>query len=152
MRRITRRRFVSATAGAAGATLLSPLAGRLAAAPAIPTRPFGKTGVQVTMIVLGARLSHHRILAARGDETMSPRSSLLGEGDCKQQGSLCALPGVCGVKRLGQGMRALPASTPADRYGRDMQVHRHIRVGRTVPQPGRKTEGLGNRNRGLNDR
>jgi len=53
MRRITRRRFVSTTAGAAGATLLSPLAYKLAASPAIPTRPFGKTGAEVTMVGLG---------------------------------------------------------------------------------------------------
>jgi len=53
MRAITRRKFVAATAGAAGATLLTPLAGKLAAVPAIPARPFGQTGVDVTMIGLG---------------------------------------------------------------------------------------------------
>jgi aryl-alcohol dehydrogenase-like predicted oxidoreductase len=49
--------FVSSTAAAAGATILSPLADRLGAkleaAPAISRRPFGKTGVEVTMVGLG---------------------------------------------------------------------------------------------------
>jgi aryl-alcohol dehydrogenase-like predicted oxidoreductase len=54
---MTRRDFVATTAGVAGASLLSPLAdrfgGHLDAAPAIPVRPFGRTGVDVTMIGLG---------------------------------------------------------------------------------------------------
>jgi aryl-alcohol dehydrogenase-like predicted oxidoreductase len=57
MTRISRRRFVGNSATAAGAGLLGPLAGRLAgsldAAPRIPKRPFGKTGVEVTMVGLG---------------------------------------------------------------------------------------------------
>ncbi len=57
MTRISRRRFVSTTAGAAGAGILSPLAGKivpgLQAAPALPMRPFGKTGVEVTIAGLG---------------------------------------------------------------------------------------------------
>jgi aryl-alcohol dehydrogenase-like predicted oxidoreductase len=57
MTRISRRRFVGNTATAAGAGLLAPLAGRLAApvaaAPRIPRRPFGETGVEVTIVGLG---------------------------------------------------------------------------------------------------
>ena len=57
MTRITRRQFVETAAAAAGGTLIASVAGRLdvpvGAAPAIPTRPFGKTGVQVSMVGLG---------------------------------------------------------------------------------------------------
>jgi hypothetical protein len=57
MSEITRREFVTTTAALAGAAMLGPLADTLGtsaeAAPAIPLRPFGKTGVQVTMIGLG---------------------------------------------------------------------------------------------------
>jgi aryl-alcohol dehydrogenase-like predicted oxidoreductase len=54
MARISRRDFVTAIAGAG---LLSPLIDRLAvplgAAQAIPRRPFGRTGVEVTIVGLG---------------------------------------------------------------------------------------------------
>ena len=57
MARITRRTFIETAAAAAGTTLAASVAGRLdvpvAAAPAIPTRPFGRTGVQVSMAGLG---------------------------------------------------------------------------------------------------
>jgi hypothetical protein len=56
MARITRRTFVEAAAVAAGASLVAPVVGRLdlrAAAPAIPTRPFGRTGVQVSIAGVG---------------------------------------------------------------------------------------------------
>ena len=53
MTRLSRREFVSTTAGAAGATLLSPFAEKVGSAPAIATRPFGKTGTEVTIAGLG---------------------------------------------------------------------------------------------------
>ena len=57
MARITRRTFVEAAAAAAGTSLVASMAGRLeipvAAAGAIPTRPFGKTGVRVSIAGLG---------------------------------------------------------------------------------------------------
>jgi len=55
MKRISRRRFVSTTASVAGAGLLSPLVLRrsLEAAPELPRRPFGNTGVTVTFIGFG---------------------------------------------------------------------------------------------------
>jgi aryl-alcohol dehydrogenase-like predicted oxidoreductase len=57
MKRISRRTFVGTTATAAGASLVTPLADRLTgsleAAPALPRRPFGSTGTDVTMIGLG---------------------------------------------------------------------------------------------------
>ena len=57
MGRMTRRTFVETTAAAAGASLIASMAARvglpLGAAPAIPTRPFGKTGVNVSFVGLG---------------------------------------------------------------------------------------------------
>lgn len=56
MRRVDRRTFVEAAATAAGGALVASVAGRLdiAAAPSsIPTRAFGKTGVQVSLVGLG---------------------------------------------------------------------------------------------------
>ena len=57
MARITRRTFIETAAAAAGTTLAASVAGRLdvpvGAAPAVPTRPFGRTGVQVSMAGLG---------------------------------------------------------------------------------------------------
>ena len=56
MKRISRRRFVATTASAAGAGVLSPLADQIGApraAASLPLRPFGTSGVQVTMIGLG---------------------------------------------------------------------------------------------------
>jgi len=56
MKRISRRRFVSA-ASIAGAGLLAPAASRvensLHAAPTLPLRPLGSTGAQVTLLGLG---------------------------------------------------------------------------------------------------
>ena len=57
MTRVTRRTFVGSAAAVAGAGLLAPLTDRLAtpvhAAPGLPKRPFGKTGVDVTIVGLG---------------------------------------------------------------------------------------------------
>jgi aryl-alcohol dehydrogenase-like predicted oxidoreductase len=57
MVRITRRTFVQATATAAGTTLIASVAGRLEipvdAASPVPVRPFGRTGVQVSIAGLG---------------------------------------------------------------------------------------------------
>lgn len=57
MTRITRRTFVETAAAAAGTTLVASVAGRLEipveGASPFPTRPFGKTGVQVSMAGLG---------------------------------------------------------------------------------------------------
>jgi len=57
MVRITRRRFMGGAAAAVGAGLFGSVTGRLpvslAAAPALPTRPFGRTGVPVTIVGLG---------------------------------------------------------------------------------------------------
>jgi hypothetical protein len=54
---VTRRTFVATAAAAAGTSLVSSLAGRLGgpagAAGAVPTRPFGRTGVRVSMAALG---------------------------------------------------------------------------------------------------
>jgi aryl-alcohol dehydrogenase-like predicted oxidoreductase len=54
---ITRRAILEGTARAAAASAAASVAGRfglqLQAAPAVPTRPFGKTGFQVSMIGLG---------------------------------------------------------------------------------------------------
>ena len=58
MTRVTRRGFVSAAVGAAGAGLITPLADSLTApaeaATIIPARPFGRTGAGVTMVGFGA--------------------------------------------------------------------------------------------------
>jgi hypothetical protein len=62
MHRITRRQFFGSTAAAAGAGLLSTVAGPLAASTArtgsgrapIPRRQFGSTGVDVTIVGVGA--------------------------------------------------------------------------------------------------
>jgi hypothetical protein len=56
MKRISRRKFVATTASAAGAGVLSPLADQIEAprpAASLLLRPFGTTGVRVTMIGLG---------------------------------------------------------------------------------------------------
>ncbi len=57
MTRITRRRFVETAVAAAGGTLVASVAGRLdvpvGAVPAIPTRPLGRTGAQVSVAGLG---------------------------------------------------------------------------------------------------
>jgi uncharacterized protein len=57
MVRITRRTFVETAAAAAGAGLVASVVTRvgipLDAAPAFPTRPFGKTGVSVSSVGLG---------------------------------------------------------------------------------------------------
>jgi aryl-alcohol dehydrogenase-like predicted oxidoreductase len=57
MTRISRRKFFEESAAIAGAGLLGRLAGPLSvpllAAPALPRRRFGKTGVQVSMVGLG---------------------------------------------------------------------------------------------------
>jgi hypothetical protein len=57
MARVTRRRFVETAAAAAGTTFVASLTGRLgsplSAAAAIPTRPFGRTGVRVSIAALG---------------------------------------------------------------------------------------------------
>jgi len=57
MTRITRRRFVETAVAAAGGTLVASVAGRMdvpvGAAPALPTRPLGRTGVQVSVAGLG---------------------------------------------------------------------------------------------------
>jgi len=57
MASITRRAFVETAAAAAGTSLAASLAGRLgdpiAAAAAIPTRPFGRSGVRVSIAALG---------------------------------------------------------------------------------------------------
>ncbi len=57
MRRMTRRTFVETATAAVGTGLVSSVAGRLgiplAAGAAIPTRAFGKTGVQVSIAGLG---------------------------------------------------------------------------------------------------
>lgn len=52
MSRMTRRDFVAQTAAVAGAGLLAPL-DALAQTPALARRPFGKTGVEVTLVGLG---------------------------------------------------------------------------------------------------
>ena len=58
MARITRRTFVEAAAVAAGSGLVTSMVGRLevplGAAGAVPTRPFGKTGVRVSIAGLGS--------------------------------------------------------------------------------------------------
>jgi aryl-alcohol dehydrogenase-like predicted oxidoreductase len=56
MARITRRTFVEAAAAAAGTSLVASVVGRLelpVEAAGIPTRPFGKTGVRVSIAGLG---------------------------------------------------------------------------------------------------
>jgi len=57
MARITRRTFVEVAASTAGTTLVASVTGRLEipieAASPIPTRPFGKTGVRVSIAGLG---------------------------------------------------------------------------------------------------
>ena len=62
MRRITRREFVGGTAAVAGAGLLSTIGGPLVTSAAaygdpgvaaIPRRPFGRTGVDVTIVCVG---------------------------------------------------------------------------------------------------
>lgn len=56
MARMTRRTFVEQTAAAAGTTLVASALGPLelpVAAASIPTRPFGKTGVHVSLAGLG---------------------------------------------------------------------------------------------------
>jgi aryl-alcohol dehydrogenase-like predicted oxidoreductase len=57
MARISRRTFVEAAAAAAGTSFAASVAGRLelpvAAAAAIPTRPFGRSGVRVSIAGLG---------------------------------------------------------------------------------------------------
>ncbi|HEY3384094.1 MAG TPA: aldo/keto reductase [Vicinamibacterales bacterium] len=57
MTRVTRRTFVETTAAAAGTSLVVSIVGKLGipalAAGAVPTRPFGKTGVQVSVAGLG---------------------------------------------------------------------------------------------------
>ena len=57
MTRITRRAFIETAAAAAGTSLVAsavwPLENSVAAAGAIPTRAFGKTGVQVSIAGLG---------------------------------------------------------------------------------------------------
>lgn len=62
MHRISRREFFGSTAAAAGAGILSTVAGPLtetalaqvAATAAIPRRPFGRTGIDVTIVGVGA--------------------------------------------------------------------------------------------------
>ncbi len=57
MVKITRRQFVGSTVAATGGSLVASIAGRLglplAAAADVPTRPFGKTGVSVSIVGLG---------------------------------------------------------------------------------------------------
>jgi aryl-alcohol dehydrogenase-like predicted oxidoreductase len=53
MPRVNRRTFVETAALAAGGTIVASVGGGLDAAPTIATRPFGKTGVQVSMVGLG---------------------------------------------------------------------------------------------------
>jgi len=70
MTKMTRRRFVEKTAALTGAGLLAPLTDRIAppasAAP-LPRRPFGRTGVEVTMVGFGGGSRFY--LPIKDDET-----------------------------------------------------------------------------------
>jgi len=107
MKRISRRRFVSA-ASIAGAGLLAPAASRvensLHAAPTLPLRPLGSTGAQVTLLGLGGG---SRFYEPVPDDEQGAELGATGHraGDRGHRDSRQLRPGNESERRIGMAMK-----------------------------------------------